>query len=218
MTKKKSITSDKIIELYMSEVLLNGTPKSVYAFAKENKFEENEFYQFFSSFEILDKQIFAIFCSKTLELLSSNEEYRTYDSKSKLLSFYYTFFELMTANRSYVFQQLKANKNKLESLKLLSHLRKEFIEFSNREIFQDSIDLKNERINKLRDKGMAEASWLQLLFTLQFWLEDKSPNFEKTDIFIEKSVKASFDLKDLTPVQSVFDFAKFLWKEKTPTA
>ncbi len=218
MTAKKSITSDKIIELYMNEVLLNGTPKSVYAFAKENKFEENEFYQFFSSFEVLEKQIFAIFCTKTLELLLNNEDYKTYDSKSKLLSFYYTFFELLTANRSYVYQRLKENKNKLESLKLLSNLRKEFIEFTTREIFTDAIDLKNERINKLRDKGMGEASWLQLLFTLQFWLEDESPNFEKTDIFIEKSVKASFDLKDLTPVQSVFDFAKFLWKEKTPTA
>ncbi|CAM1370178.1 TetR family transcriptional regulator C-terminal domain-containing protein [Tenacibaculum xiamenense] len=218
MTGKKRITSDKIIELYMNEVLLNGTPKSVYAFAKENKFEENEFYQFFSSFETLEKQIFGIFCTKTLELLLKNEEYKTYDSKSKLLSFYYTFFELLTANRSYVFQRLKENKNKLESLKLLSHLRREFIEFTDREIFTDSIDLKNERINKLRDKGMAEASWLQLLFTLQFWLEDESPNFEKTDIFIEKSVKASFDLKDITPIQSVFDFAKFLWKEKTPTA
>ena len=100
----------------------------------------------------------------------------------------------------------------------MSNLRKEFIEFTTREVVIDAIDLKNERINKLRDKGMGEASWLQLLFTLQFWLEDESPNFEKTDIFIEKSVKASFDLKDLTPVQSVFDFAKFLWKEKTPTA
>ena len=216
MVAKKSITSDKIIELYMNEVLLNGIPKSVYAFAKEHNFEEGKFYKFFSSFEALEKQIFSIFCIKTVELLLNNEEYKTYDSKNKLLSFYYTFFELFTANRSYVFLRLKENKNKLDSLKLLSHLRKEFIDFINKEILIDSIDLKNERINKIRDKGVAEAHWLQLLFTLQFWLEDESSNFEKTDIFIEKSVKASFDLKDLTPIQSVFDFAKFLWKEKTP--
>lgn len=218
MTKKKGITSDKIVELYMNTVLLNGTPKSVYSFALENKFDETEFYSFFSSFEALEKQIFAIFCLKTNELLIKNQEYQSYDSKSKLLSFYYTFFEILTANRSYVFNQLKQNKNKLQSLKLLSHLKKEFTDFINREIFIDSVDLKNEKINKIRDKGVAEASWLQLLFTLQFWLEDESPSFEKTDIFIEKSVKASFDLKDITPVQSVFDFAKFLWKEKTPRA
>ena len=216
MSAKKSITSDKIVELYMNEVLLNNIPKSVYAFSKEHNFDESKFYKFFSSFEALEKQIFSTFCIKTVELLLSNEEYKTYDSKNKLLSFYYTFFELLTANRSFVYLRLKENKNKLDSLKFLSHLRKEFIDFITKEIFVDPIDLKNDRINKLRDKGISEAHWIQLLFTLQFWLEDESPSFEKTDIFIEKSLKASFDLKDFTPVQSVFDFAKFLWKEKTP--
>lgn len=44
-------------------------------------------------------------------------------------------------------------------------------------------------------------------------MDDRSKGFEKTDIFIEKSIKAQFDLIDTAPVQSVFDLAKFLWKE-----
>ncbi|CAL2104790.1 Heat-shock protein [Tenacibaculum sp. 190524A02b] len=213
---RKQITAQKIIELYMDEVLMDGTSKTIYAFAKKHEFEENDFYQHFSSFETLEKEIFAIFHDKTIELLHNNEEYKTYDEKSKLLSFYYTFFELLTANRSYVHLKLKGNKNKLESVKLLSKLKEAHIRYIKEEFHSDKIDFKNEKVNKVRDKGMEETAWIQLLFALQFWLEDESKNFEKTDVFIEKAVKASFDLKDITPLKSVFDFAKFLWKEKMP--
>jgi hypothetical protein len=41
---------------------------------------------------------------------------------------------------------------------------------------------KNFKQNQFR------KSWIQLLLTLKFWLDDVSPKFEKTDIYIEKSV------------------------------
>ena len=218
MDQKTEITADKIIELYMNEVLLGEVNlSSVYAFAIHYEFEESQFYTHFSSFEVLEKRIFEVFCTNTMLLLAQNEAYQTYDAKSKLLSFYYTFFELLTANRSYVFKKLKGNKNKLESLKLLSKLRMAFIAYISNEIHTEAlIDFKNERANKLQDKSFSEAAWIHLLFTLQFWLEDESESFEKTDVFIEKSVNLSFELKDLAPIKSVFDFAKFLWKEKMP--
>jgi hypothetical protein len=50
--------------------------------------------------------------------------------------------------------------------------------------------------------------------TLKFWLDDSSPAFEKTDIYIEKSVKATFELMNIAPIDSLIDFGKFLFKEK----
>jgi hypothetical protein len=67
---------------------------------------------------------------------------------------------------------------------------------------------------KLQNRSLKESAWFQLLVTLKFWLDDTSPSFEKTDIFIEKSVRASFDLIDTTPLKSIIDFGKFLYKEK----
>ena len=40
-----------IIEWYMNTVLSSGQPNSIFSFAKENNFEEAEFYKHFSSFE-----------------------------------------------------------------------------------------------------------------------------------------------------------------------
>ena len=50
--------------------------------------------------------------------------------------------------------------------------------------------------------------------TIKFWIDDTSKAFEKTDVFIEKSVNTSFDLIDTTPLKSLIDFGKFIYKEK----
>jgi hypothetical protein len=49
-------------------------------------------------------------------------------------------------------------------------------------------------------------------------MEDESKSFEKTDIFIEKSINASFDIIDSPPRKSVMDLAKFMFKEKFNSA
>ena len=215
MSKKKNITQEKLIEWYMNAVLLAGQPNSIFSFAQENNFEESDFYKHFSSFESLEKAIFGIFAKETIHLLHKTEAYKDYSSKDKLLSFYFTFFELLTVNRSYVLLQFKGIKRELSKLSVLKELRTEFIHFID-EISLEKIDFKNEKINKIQDKTIAEGYWMQLLLILKFWIEDESPNFEKTDLFIEKSVKASFDIQQIAPVKSVIDLAKFLWKEKSP--
>jgi hypothetical protein len=213
MAKKKNITQEKIIEWYMNTMLISGKPNSIYSFAEDSNFEESDFYKHFSSFESLEKSIFGIFAKETIHLLHKTEAYKEYSSKDKLLSFYYTFFELLTANRSYVLLQFKGIKSDFSKLSVLKELRKEFIHFVN-EISFETIDFKNEKINKIQDKTIAESYWMQLLMVMKFWKNDESSNFEKTDVFIEKSIKASFDIQQIAPIQSVIDLAKFLWKEK----
>jgi hypothetical protein len=55
------------------------------------------------------------------------------------------------------------------------------------------------------------------MLTLKFWLDDTSPSFEKTDMFIEKSVNTSFDIINIQPLKSFIDFGKFIFKEKIMT-
>lgn len=214
MAKKKNISEDKIISLYMDYILEHGVnPKSVYAFAKLNNFEEAQFYEHFTSLESVEKGIFKALFNSSLQVLEKNEDYQIFDARNKLLSFYYTFFENLTANRSYVVHALGKNKNDLKNLKILSGLRHLFTEYVHGLGIQ-MLDLKDKRLERLQEKALKESSWIQLLITIKFWMEDQSPSFEKTDIFIEKSVNTSFDVLNIAPIKSVLDLGKFLFKEK----
>ena len=53
-----------------------------------------------------------------------------------------------------------------------------------------------------------------MLLLLKYWMVDNSAGFEKTDIAIEKSVKAIFDVFETTPLESVIDLGKFLFKDR----
>jgi ribosomal protein S20 len=133
-----------------------------------------------------------------------------------MLSFYFTFFELLAANRSYVLMCLKEHKNQLKNMNQLSLLRTHFKEYVG-SILTDEYRIKQEKLQNIQQKGIAESAWIQLLLTLKFWMEDTSANFEKTDIFIEKSVKAVFELMNISPIESLIDFGKFIFKEKMQT-
>ena len=214
MAKKKSISQIDITRFYMDYVLIHDhKPKSVYAFAKDNNFDESKFYEFFSSFEALEQSIFKVFFDNTYNALEKSEDYQNFDPQNKLLSFYFTFFENLTANRSYVVHALKGNKNDMKSLRVLSQLKKSFNNYIEH-LGINLIDVQQDQLQKIQTRGLKESAWFQLLVTMKFWLDDTSTSFEKTDIFIEKSVRASFDLINITPLKSIIDFGKFLFKEK----
>jgi ubiquinone biosynthesis protein COQ9 len=121
---------------------------------------------------------------------------------------------MLSANRSYVVLSLKEQQNQLKNLMQLTTLRSKFRTFVS-EIFTSELKIENEKLQNIQKKAVQETAWIQLLLTLKFWLEDESPSFEKTDIFIEKSVKLSFELMNTAPLESLIDFGKFLFKEKT---
>jgi hypothetical protein len=214
MAKKKVVTKESILTSYMDYVLEHDeNPKSVYAFSKVNSFEESEFYVHFASFEAIEKGIFEAFFSNSVQALEKSEDYQIFDARNKLLSFYYTFFENLTANRSYVKHVLDKYKNNLKGLKILSGLKHHFTHYINGLGIQ-MLDIKQEQFEKIQENALKESAWLQLLLTMKFWLDDTSASFEKTDIFIEKSVNTTFDVLDITPLKSVLDLGKFLFKEK----
>jgi hypothetical protein len=78
----------------------------------------------------------------------------------------------------------------------------------------DNQDENEKKLNRITKPLFTEGAWVEFLFILKFWLDDTSKGFEKTDVMIEKTVKATFDVLDTTPLESLFDLGKFVWKEK----
>jgi hypothetical protein len=191
----------------------NQAPKNVFSFCKDNAIEESEFYAFFGSFESLKQNIWVKFFENAVATIEKDSAFETYSDKNKLLTLYFTLFELLTLNRSYVLFSLKENKEGLKNLKNLKLFRTHFKDFIVT-IIQSSSSDTNDRIGRVTEPVFSEGAWIQMLFLLKFWMDDTSKGFEKTDILIEKSVNTVVDLLDTKPLESLFDLGKFLWKEK----
>ena len=212
-SKKKMIDDNEIITLYMDQILLGEEePKTVYAFCKKNNMEESDFYTFFGSFESLKQEIWNKFLENTISTLHNDESFASYSPKNKLLTLYFTLFEVLTLNRSYVLYALKDNKEGLSNLMQLKQMRLSFKEFVKDNIATE--ELKSSKLSKITKPVYSEGSWIQFLFILKFWLEDNSKGFEKTDIIIEKSVNTVVDLLDSKPLENIIDLGKFLWSER----
>lgn len=211
---KKKPNADMLIATYMDYVLENEyTPRSVYKFAKDNEMTEADFYKFFGSFEGLRKAIWDKFFENSLSVMEKSKEYAGFSNREKLLTFFYTFFEVLTANRSYVLYTLNESESTIKNLEELKSLRKKIKNFS-KGLIQDGNRDKTLKLFQQSEMIFSEGVWVQFLFLLKFWMDDNSAGFESTDVAIEKSVNTVFDVFDNTPLERVVDFGKFIWKER----
>ncbi len=218
MENENLITEDKLFELYSDYILNHGErPKNVYRFAKDNDFEEKDFYDYFTSFEEIEKRMIQHLFESSLLLASEVNDTDLITAKEKLLNVYFIFFENMTMNRSLVLMIL--GKDKINSIKTLQNLKQSHRAFIKTLDFNDMELMKNAKgdVKNFTEKSREEALWLHLVSCIDFWKKDTSPAFEKTDLYIEKTVDTGFELIDNEPLRKVIDLGKFLWKEKFTT-
>ena len=214
MEKENLITEEKIFELYGDYLLNYGErPKNIYRFAKENKFEEIDFYNHFSSFEQIEKLMLVNLFNKSVELASEVNNSDEVISKEKVLNVYFIFFENMTMNRSLVLMIL--GNDQLHAAKILNQLKETHRDFIKTLDFNDwnIIEKSKDTIKNFHEKAREEALWLHLVSAIEFWKKDTSPSFEKTDVYIEKTIDTGFELMDNEPLRKVLDLGKFLFKE-----
>lgn len=210
-----NMNHEKLLELYGDYILNHGErPKNIYLFAKENGFEEKEFYHYYSGFGHMEKEILNHLFKKSLELAAEADISREVPAKEALLNVYYIFFENLTMNRSLILFLLGRESLRhvtlLENLKETHRLFVNSLDFNEWEIFQKA----KEDIRRFNEKSRQQALWLHLLSCIDFWKKDTSPDFEKTDIYIEKTIDTGFELIDNEPLKKLVDLGKFLWKEK----
>lgn len=212
--KKEIVTDDAIISHYMNDVLLNNEePKNVYVFCANHKIDESDFYSFFGSIDALKVEVWVKFFENALATIEKDTAYPEYSDKDKLLTLYFTLFEILTLNRSYILFTLKENKEGLKNLKFLKKFRKHFKDFIV-DIIRQGATSGSEKFLKVSEPVFSEGAWIQFLFLLKFWMDDTSKAFEKTDVLIEKSVNTVVGLLDTKQLENLFDLGKFLWKEK----
>ncbi len=216
--KRKKTSESDIISAYMDYTLEYDVNKNnAHVFCQTVGIEESAFYEQFGSIEALEKKIWHLLMSQSLDTVSADERFSYFTDQEKLLSLLYTFFENLTLNRSYILENLKVHSSMLKKKDLFSQMKKTFSHFIDEAFYDHRMSMSRseiQTIDNIRKQAFREGFWAKLTFLINFWYKDESKSFESTDIAIEKSVRAAMDLLDATPRNSIIDLGKFLWKER----
>ena len=199
----------KIFDAYRDHWLEEGKdPTTIYKFCKQLKLREKDFYDHFSSFKAIRTHFWVHFFSEVKEELEKTETYQEYSAREKWLSFYFTFFEKLTEQRSFAIS-LWPSKMSPQVFKHFKSMKSHFLELSNtwlQQAEEENAIGQTEMFSDLRE----EFVWWHFLFLIHFWVKDDSKGFERTDAAIEKSVHLLFEIFGNELAESVVDFAKFL--------
>lgn len=203
-------TAIQIKKGYVDYVLThNEQPKSVYSFVKKLKISEADFYAFYASFESIEKNIWFELTVETIDEIQKQELWLQYSAREKMLSFFYSYVELLKNHRSFVIYSLKKYGKRLATPEVLAGAKPIFEKFAE-EIINEGLETGELADRKFFAKRYKDALWVQYAFILNFWMDDDSDGFEKTDEAIERGIQVTFDLFQRSPIDNLFEYGKFL--------
>lgn len=203
-------TAQQIRKAYLDYVLTNNEkPKSVYVFVKKLKITEADFYQFFSSFESIEKTIWFELTFETINKIKEQEVWLQYTAREKMLSFFYSYLENLKNERSFVIYSLKNHRGKFSTPDVLAGVKPVFENFA-QEIIDEGLDSGELAERRFLSKRYKDALWIQFAFIVNFWINDDSEGFEKSDEAIEKGINVTFDLFQHSPIDNLLEYGKFL--------
>ena len=203
-------TAAQIQDAYIDYVLTNNEePKSVYVFAKQLGITEQEFYAFYSSFIAVEKAIWADLTTKAIAEIQQQEVWVNYISREKILAFFYAYIELLKTRRSFVVYSLKKSRTRISTPEVLDDVKTIFENFADN-IIKEGLASGELADRRYLSKRYKDALWVQFGIILNFWINDNSSNFEKTDEAIERGVNVTFDLFQRSPLDNIIDYGKFI--------
>lgn len=195
---------------YIDYVLTHDEqPKSVYSFVKKLKISEAEFYEFYASFDSIEKTIWVELTAETIDTIQQQQIWSEYSSRDRMLSFFYSYVELLKKQRSFVIYSLKKHTTRFATPEALSGVKPIFENFAEG-LITEGLESGELADRKFLTKRYKDALWIQFAFIVNFWVNDDSAGFEKTDEAIEKGINVTFDLFQRSPLDNLFEYGKFL--------
>lgn len=215
-TRKKGTPSGQpsVAGAYKQWIRSTGKPPvSVYSFCTEAGITEDGFYSTFGSFQGLERAIWKELMETTTGRLTRDKAFATFTAQEKILALYYTLLEELLKDRSYVVWQLNAVSRLDIVPPFLRDFRQVYEEFVSTILAEGQASGEIARRPYL-DNRYPQLFWLHVILLLQYWKDDNSPSFEKTDAYVEKSVRLAFDLIGRGAIDSVVDFARFMLQSR----
>lgn len=190
-------------------------PKTVFAFADAQGITEGEFYRYYASFAVIEREAWAEFGREARAQAAEEPTWQGYGAREKLLAFYYTLLEILKNNRSFVLLTLGCSQRRMPALvpQVLKQFEAEFKDFV-QEILHEGRATGEVASRPFLQDGYGRIFVRQLQFILLYFVRDESANFERTDAAVEKAVTLSFDLVGRNTFDSALDFGRFLLQKR----
>ena len=190
-------------------------PDSVYTFMDSMDAKEEDFFALYKSISELEKDAWLRLFETTLAKTEAEDAFAEYSVREKMLSFAFTIVEVLKPHRE--FSLYYSSSKWVISQATPDHLRLSYEYFSiwAKQLVAEGAET-GEMANRLFiSQKYPDGLWLLVLSILKYWLRDSSEEYDKTDTFIEKSTNFCFDALGVTPLDSGFDFAKFLFQQNS---
>src|SRR5690606_21981348 len=147
----------------------------------------------------------------TVSRLSRDKAFATFSAREKILALCYTLLEELLKERSFVVYQL-GSVSRLDIVPpFLRDLKEVYKGFVTTIVSEGQESGEIARRPYLDDR-YPQFFWLHLMSLLHYWKDDDSASFEKTDAYVEKSVRLAFDLIGKGALDSAVDFARFMFQ------
>ncbi|MCX8111637.1 MAG: TetR family transcriptional regulator C-terminal domain-containing protein [Bacteroidia bacterium] len=201
-TKAKEVSLEtRILELYKQLVVEGKIKKmSVFSFCKALDISEADFYKHFASLDAVGRKIWTSYAEEVLAALKGSETYQNYSAREKILAYFFTFFETVVKDRSFIsktytnFSLLRGYQRKFRT-----HMA---------EVIQEGV-IADEIQSRHLENLYLDVLWGIHWGLIQFWLNDESEGFQDTEKAIETYLRIPLELMGQNVLDSAYEALRF---------
>jgi len=191
----------KIIEAYREMLIAGETEINTYTISRKAEITEKEFFEHFTSAEDVGRKVWTNIGDSVIEALSGSELYNSYPPRQKILSYYFTFFEIALNERTFI-------ERTAESSKYTRAYKDSFKTFIG-DIVQEGIAMEDIKERLSLSNYYPEVLWDLHMKLIRFWMNDQSDKFVETEKAVEMFSRVPLELMGPNLLDSVFDTLKF---------
>ncbi|MCX7763568.1 MAG: TetR family transcriptional regulator C-terminal domain-containing protein [Bacteroidia bacterium] len=201
-TKAKEASIEaRILDLYKQLVVEDKIKKmTVFSFCKALEISEADFYKYYASLDAIGRKIWASYADEVLAALKGSETYQNYSAREKILAYFFTFFETVVKDRSFIsktytnFSLLRGYQRKFRT-----HMA---------EVIQEGV-IADEIQSRHLENLYLDVLWGVHWGLIQFWLNDESEGFEDTEKAIETYLRIPLELMGQNILDSAYEALRF---------
>ncbi len=205
----KTIKKKAIQASYKLFVVTKKTvPSSIKELAEFSDIQKQDIKKHYPSPRSIEAAIFKKYFKTTLAGLKEDERFDQFSLHEKHLSFLFTLVEVAGADKKFIKRLVKIKKRPdfIGAIKLWTNFAQDKTAWLGTEL--KFLKKMEKPVSLVHKKILWQHAWSVLIF----WAKDKSENQSETDAFIEKSTGTFYQVLNISALDSVVDFGKFMSK------